>query len=116
MNCPLISCPGVLEPERHSLVAESSIWRDEGCLDLILFFQGDLVIPRIAIKEIEQCVASGAVNYLIDARKPEGILLAVLVEISIIDTHPSFIIVFLAYKYRIGEPIVVEHFFDETNS
>jgi hypothetical protein len=41
-------------------------------------------------------------------------LFTCLVEISIINTHPPIFILF-RYRYGIGEPIWVVHFFDKTS-
>ena len=47
----LVGSPGVLVPERHSRVAVGAERRDERCLDLIILFESDLVITRVAIKK-----------------------------------------------------------------
>jgi hypothetical protein len=51
------------------------------------------VVTRVAVKEGEQEAASCRVNDLVNAWEREGILQAVFVEISIIHTHPLFIII-----------------------
>jgi hypothetical protein len=43
----------------------------------------------------------------------KGIFLACLIKIYIIDTHPPIFILF-GYKDRIGEPVQVVHFFNES--
>jgi hypothetical protein len=48
---------------------------------------------QVAIKERKQNAASRRVNDLVDAWEREGILQAVFVEISVIHTHPPFIII-----------------------
>ena len=41
----------VLEPKRHGLVVVCPVWGDECRLDLVFFFQGNLVIALIAVEE-----------------------------------------------------------------
>jgi hypothetical protein len=62
-------------------------------VDLIFFLESDLVVTRVAVEEGEQDAASHRVKDLVDAWEHEGILWAILVEISIIHTHPPFIII-----------------------
>jgi hypothetical protein len=63
------------QPEGHGCVGISSKGGDECCLDLVFLLESDLVVTRVAVKEREQDVASRSV------------------EISVIHTHPPFIIV-----------------------
>jgi hypothetical protein len=51
------------------------------------------MVTQVAIKERKQDAASHRVNDLVDAWEREGILRAVFVEISVIHTHPPFIII-----------------------
>ena len=55
----LVGSPGVLEPERHSRVAVGGERRDERCLDLIILFESDLVITRVAIEKGKQLATGG---------------------------------------------------------
>ena len=55
----LIGSPGVLEPERHGRVAVSAEGCDEGCLDLVVHFESDLVLTRVAIEKGQQ-LATGS--------------------------------------------------------
>ena len=55
----LVSSPGVLEPERHGRVAVGAKGRDEGCLDLVVLFESDLAITRVAIEKGKQ-LATGS--------------------------------------------------------
>ena len=93
LNRSLICGSSVLQPKGHSLVSISSILGDERSLDMVIFLEGNLVVARVTIKEGEQGAADNRVNDLVNAREPEGILLAVLIEISIIHTHPPYIII-----------------------
>jgi hypothetical protein len=60
---------------------------------LIFFFESNLMVTRVAIKEREHDDARRRVNDLVDAWEREGILRAVFVEINVIHTHPPFIII-----------------------
>jgi hypothetical protein len=53
------------------------------------------MVARVAIKKGEHDTIDRGVHDLLNAWEPEGILQAVLVEISIIHTHPPFIIILL---------------------
>jgi hypothetical protein len=61
--------------------------------DLIFFLESYLMIARVAVEEGEQDAASRRVDDLVDAWEREGVLRAVFIEISIIHTHPPFIII-----------------------
>jgi hypothetical protein len=52
---------------------------------------------------------------LINQWQPVGVLGAVLVEISVIDTHPPLIRILLADKDRVGKPLMMEDFSDEAD-
>ena len=54
----LVGSPSVLEPEQHGRVAVGAEGRDEGCLDLVVLFESDLVITRVAIKKGKQLATS----------------------------------------------------------
>jgi hypothetical protein len=49
LNGSLVSHTIVLEPEGHSCVAVITKRRDERRLDLVFFFERDLVITRVAV-------------------------------------------------------------------
>ena len=55
----LVGSPGVLNPERHGRVAVGAKRRDERCLDLVILFESDLVITRVAIEKGEQLAIGG---------------------------------------------------------
>jgi hypothetical protein len=59
---------------------------------MIFFLEGYLMVARVAVKEGDQDAASRRVDDLIDAWEREGVLRAVFIEITIIHTHPPFII------------------------
>jgi hypothetical protein len=52
---------------------------------------------------------------LIDPRQPEGVLGAVLVEVSVVDAHPPLVRVLLADEDGVGEPLRMEDFADEAS-
>jgi hypothetical protein len=60
------------------------------------------MIARVAVEEGKQDAASRGVDDLVDVWEREGVIRAVFVEISIINTHPPFIIILFQYKYRVG--------------
>jgi hypothetical protein len=60
------------------------------------------MVARVAVKEGEQDTASRRVDDLVDALESEGVLQAVFIEISIIHTHPPFIIILFQDQYRVS--------------
>jgi hypothetical protein len=52
---------------------------------------------------------------LINPQQPEGVLGAVLVEISVVDAHPPLVRVLLADEDGVGEPLRMEDFSDEAS-
>ena len=91
----MVCCPGVLESKGHGGIA---IWTercDERCLDLVVLFEGYLVIARVTVEEGEQFVAGGGVYNLLYLRQTEGVFRVVFVEISVINSHSPFFILFL---------------------
>ena len=59
LNGTLVCSPGVLEPEWHSRVAVGIERRDERRLDLIVLFESDLVITRVAIEKGKELATGG---------------------------------------------------------
>jgi len=51
---------------------------------------------------------------LVDARESEGILRAMLVEVSVVDAHPPLVVVLFENEYWICQPLGVINFFDES--
>jgi hypothetical protein len=51
LNGSLICCTSVFESEGHGGVTVGVEWCNEGHFDLVLLFQGDLVITRITIQK-----------------------------------------------------------------
>jgi hypothetical protein len=68
LNCVLIGCTCVFQPERHSFVGICPEQGDKRGHYLILFLECDLLVPRIAVKEIEEYTTRRRVDDLIDAR------------------------------------------------
>jgi hypothetical protein len=75
---------------------------DQLHFDLIFLLESYLMIARVAVEEGEQDATSRGVDDLIDAWEREGVLGAVFIEISIIHTHPPFIVILFEYKYRVS--------------
>jgi hypothetical protein len=55
------------------------------------------MVARVVVEEGEQDVATRRVDDLVDAWGREGVLRAMFVEISIIHTHPPFIVILFQY-------------------
>ena len=53
------------------------------------------MIARVIVKEGEQFIAGGGVYNLVYLRQTEGVFRAVFVEISVINAHSPFFILFL---------------------
>jgi hypothetical protein len=51
---------------------------------------------------------------LVNAQQPKVIFLAMLVEISVVNAHSSFVILF-SYKDRISYPLWMDYFFNESD-
>ena len=90
----MISHPDVLESKGHGGVAICNEGCDERRPDLIFFLEGDLVIAGVTVKEGEQFIAGGGVYNLVYPRQAKGVFRAVFVNISIINTHSPFFILF----------------------
>jgi hypothetical protein len=74
LNSSLISSAGILQPERHGHVAVRAKRGDERGLLLVFFFNSDLVVPGVAVEEVEQVAARRGVY----PRQTERVLGAVL--------------------------------------
>ena len=48
---PLVGGSYILQPKRQGLVGVCPVRGDEFRLDLIFFFEGDLVVARVTVKE-----------------------------------------------------------------
>ena len=47
----LVGSPSVFEPKRHGRLTVGAERRDKRCLDLVILFESDLVITRVAIEK-----------------------------------------------------------------
>jgi hypothetical protein len=113
MDSSLIGSTGILQPERHGRVAVGAERGDERGLLLVLFLDSDLVVPGVAVEEVEQIAACRGVDDLIYLRQSEGVLGAVFAEVGVVDAHPPLVCVLLADEDRVGEPLRMEDFSDE---
>jgi hypothetical protein len=113
LDSSLVGSAGVLQPERHGRVAVGAKRGDECGLLLVFFLDSNLVVPRVAVEEAEQIAACRGVDDLIYLRQPEGVLGAVLVEVSVVDTHPPLVRVLLPDEDGVGESLKMEDFSDE---
>jgi hypothetical protein len=75
---------------------------DESCFDLVFLLESYLMAARVAVEEGEQDAAGHCVDDLVDAWKSEGVLQALFIKISIIHTHPPFIVIIFQYNYRVS--------------
>ena len=62
LDGPLVGHPIVLESKGHGGIAIRTKRRDERCFDLVVLFEGYLVIAGVTIEEGEQFAAGGGVN------------------------------------------------------
>jgi hypothetical protein len=67
----------------------------------------------VAVEVAEQVAACRGIDDLINPRQPEGVLGAVLVEVSVVNTHPPLVRVLLVDEDGVGEPLRMEAFTDE---
>jgi hypothetical protein len=68
LDSALVCGPRVLKPKRHSRVTVGTKRRNKGCLDLIILFESDLVITRVAIKKRKELAAGCGINDFVYAR------------------------------------------------
>ena len=115
LDGPLVGRPGVFESEGHGGIALCTKRRDERCFDLAVLFEGYLVIAGVIVKEGEEFVVGGGVYNLIYPRQTEWVFRAVSVEISVINAHSPFFILFLN-KNRVCKPLRIIHFFYKSGS
>jgi hypothetical protein len=115
LDSSLIGRAGVLQPEGHGRVAVHAKRGDERGLLLVFFLDCDLVVPEVAVEEAEQVAAHCGVNDLVYPWQPEGVLVAVLVEVGLVDAHPPLVRVLLADEDGVGEPLRMEDFSDEAS-
>jgi hypothetical protein len=113
LDSSLVGSVGVLQPEGHGHVAVCTKQGDERGLLLVFFLDRDLVVPRVAVEEVEQVAARRGVDDLINPQQPKGVLGAVLVEVGVVDAHPPLVRVLLADEDRLAEPLRMEDFSDE---
>jgi hypothetical protein len=71
------------------------------------------MVPEVAIEEAEQVAARHGVDDLINPRKPEGVLGAVLVEVGVVDAHLPLVCVLLADEDGVGKALRMEDLSDE---
>jgi hypothetical protein len=68
LDSALVCGPHVLKPKRHSRVTVGAERRNEGRLDMIILFESDLVITRVAIKKRQELAAGCGINDFVYAR------------------------------------------------
>jgi hypothetical protein len=60
---------------------------------MVFFLESYLMVARVAVEEGEQDATNRRVDDLVDVWEHEGVLRAMFIEISIIHTHPPFIVI-----------------------
>ena len=113
LDGPLVGCTGVLESEGHGGIAICTERHDERCFDLVIFFEGYLVIARVIVEEGEEFVAGSGVYNLVYPRQTEGVFRAVFVEIDVINAHSLFFILLLN-KDWVCQPLRMIYFFNKS--
>ena len=106
---PLKSCPGVLESERHHLVAVDGAISDEHCLVFIWWVHANLIVARIRIHEAQEVVACCGFHQLVDSWQRVVILRASCIEIGEINADSPFSILLL-HQYWVSQPLRVVAF------
>ena len=66
------------------------------------------MIAGVTVEEGEEFTAGGGVYNLVYPRQTEGVFRAVFVEISVINVHSPFFILF-SYKNRVGKRVWMVH-------
>jgi hypothetical protein len=113
LDSSLVGGARVLQPERHRHVAVGTKWGDERGLLLVFFLDSDMVVPGVAVEEVEQVAARCGIDDLINPWQAEGVLGAVLVDVGVVDAHPPLVRVLFADEDGVGEPLRMENFTDE---
>ena len=81
----------------------------KGCLFLVGRGHGDLVVSGEGVQKGEHSLSDDGVYDLVYPRQRETVFWARIVEIGVIDTHPSFSFLF-GDHYYICQPIWILHF------
>jgi hypothetical protein len=68
-----------------------------------------MLLSRVVVKEAEEVIAHHGVDDLINPRQPKGVLGAVFVEISVVDTHPPLVRVLPADEDGVGDALSMEN-------
>jgi hypothetical protein len=68
LDSALVCGTRVLKSKQHSHVTVGTERRNKGRLDLIILFESDLVITRVAIKKRKELAASCGINDFVYAR------------------------------------------------
>ena len=107
----LVGCPCIFQTKWHHLVAICPSWCDKICLVLIGNVHWDLIVALKCIQEAQLSMSRGRIHLLIYSRKWKRVFQASFVQISEVNTNPSFPI-FLFYHHRVREPHWVLYFSD----
>ena len=83
---PLISCPNILQAERHHMIAVYPVQHNEGLFLCVKQVHGNLMIPGESFQE-QQYFVPGYGNNLVCLWQGESIFWACFVEVSVIYTY-----------------------------
>lgn len=86
----LVSDASILEPKWHNLVAIQIVGRHEGCILLVWWDHGDLVVSGECIYEGEHSVSSSGIHYLIYLGQRKTILQVSIIQIGVVNTNSPF--------------------------
>ena len=109
----VISGASVFEFERHDFVAIKTLWRYEDCFFFVGRGHGDLVVFEESVQEGEHPLPSSGIHNLLYPWQRETVFWACIIEVGVIDAHPSFTFLF-GYHHYICQPVQVLHFSDES--
>jgi hypothetical protein len=114
LHAPLICSPRVFQSERHFYVAKAAKRSDKHGGGLVHLDKGYLVIARVGIQKTQELTSGHEIYDLVYAWKSKRIFQTCLFQAHVVNTHPPFLILFL-HKNRVGYPLWVLDFHDETS-
>ena len=102
----MISCPGILKPKGHHLIAERPPQGDEGSLFRILWCRFYLIVTGEPIHEGKQSEIGRIVHEDIDVQQRKIVLGTGSIQVPIIYAH-SYLPILLGDWYNVGKPFWV---------
>ena len=105
----------IFQSKRHHHVANNLMLKYKGCLLHIMWVHENLIILSIRIQKRQNFMPKHRIYYLINARQLVTIFRAFFIEISVIYTHPLFIVL-LRQDYHISQPSRVMYLLNKVGS